>query len=390
FGRTFSYDAANRQTQVQFGGTGLTPLRMDTTRNARGLVTAETRYSDLAGTTTVGTSTYAWDAADRQTGLTHKDGSTNGLTQATYAYDAANRVTTETVDGTTTSFSYDAADQLTAAGTDNYSYDASGNRNMTGYSIGTNNRLLNDGTWTYSYDAEMNRTKKSKGASAETWTYGYDERNQMVWAEQRATDGGTLLARWEFTYDDAGEKVRTDKWTSATGTVTYKTAWVDGQAFADMDGSGNLTNRYVNVAQDEGPRARISGGGTAAWLLKDRLGSVRLVTDGSGAAKDRIAYNGFGKITSESGAHWGGGFKYTGQEAEDGTGMQRHHWRWYDLETGQWTTEDVKGFSAGDFNLKRYVGNSPTNRTDPSGLLWNPLDTFAKGAKRLKAGLSRA
>src|SRR5262249_60220040 len=120
---------------------------MDTTRNARGLVTAETRYSDLAGTTTVGTSTYAYDAAGRQTGITHKDGSSNVLTQATYAYDAANRVTTETVDGTTTSYSYDNANQLTAAGTDNYSYDAAGNRNMTGYSIGSNNRTRNDGTW---------------------------------------------------------------------------------------------------------------------------------------------------------------------------------------------------------------------------------------------------
>src|SRR5262249_41688229 len=109
-------------------------------------------------------------------------------------------------------------------------------------------------------------------------------------------------------------------------------------------------------------------GGTAAWLLTDRLGSVRLVTDGSGVEKDRIGYGAYGKVTSESDATWGGRFKYTGQESEDGLSQQRHHWRWYDLESGQWTSEDPYGFAAGDYNLKRYVGNGPTNATDPSGL----------------------
>lgn len=35
---------------------------------------------------------------------------------------------------------------------------------------------------------------------------------------------------------------------------------------------------------------------------------------------------------------------------------------------GRFTSEDPKGFAAGDENLYRYVGNNPTNYTDPSGL----------------------
>jgi hypothetical protein len=40
----------------------------------------------------------------------------------------------------------------------------------------------------------------------------------------------------------------------------------------------------------------------------------------------------------------------------------------YDPTTAQWTTEDPIEFDAEDPNLRRYVGNDPTNSTDPSGL----------------------
>jgi len=40
----------------------------------------------------------------------------------------------------------------------------------------------------------------------------------------------------------------------------------------------------------------------------------------------------------------------------------------YDPYIGRWLQEDPIGFDAGDINLYRYVGNSPTNATDPSGL----------------------
>jgi hypothetical protein len=43
--------------------------------------------------------------------------------------------------------------------------------------------------------------------------------------------------------------------------------------------------------------------------------------------------------------------------------------RWYDPATGRWTSQDPIGFGGGDANLYRYVANSPTNGTDPSGLL---------------------
>jgi uncharacterized protein RhaS with RHS repeats len=38
---------------------------------------------------------------------------------------------------------------------------------------------------------------------------------------------------------------------------------------------------------------------------------------------------------------------------------------------GRWSSLDPLRYEAGDFNLYRYVGNTPTLFTDPSG-----LDTF--------------
>ena len=40
----------------------------------------------------------------------------------------------------------------------------------------------------------------------------------------------------------------------------------------------------------------------------------------------------------------------------------------YDPLVGRFLEEDPLGFAAGDPNLHRYVGNSPTNATDPSGM----------------------
>jgi len=48
----------------------------------------------------------------------------------------------------------------------------------------------------------------------------------------------------------------------------------------------------------------------------------------------------------------------------------------YDPTIGRWTAEDPIAFKAGDANLYRYVGNHPTNATDPTGESENPLSDY--------------
>jgi RHS repeat-associated protein len=83
---------------------------------------------------------------------------------------------------------------------------------------------------------------------------------------------------------------------------------------------------------------------------------------------DTITYTGFGVLATESNAAVGGRLKYTGKELDSDTGYQNNTGRWYDPATGRWVNEDPSRFQGGDATLTRYVGNDPTNYTDPTGL----------------------
>ena len=48
-----------------------------------------------------------------------------------------------------------------------------------------------------------------------------------------------------------------------------------------------------------------------------------------------------------------------------------------DPSIGRWLEEDPEGFDAGDANLFRYVGNDPTNETDPTGEVSSGLGAVA-------------
>jgi RHS repeat-associated protein len=366
---TFVYDALNRLTSEQFGGSGQTALRMDLTYTAQDEIATQTRYK--AGTQTVGTSSFTYDALGQLTNLQHKDGSSNLLANYTYTYDSAGRLSTEVLNGSTTTYQYDAANQLTSDTANSYGYDLNGNRNTTGYTTGTGNELTNDGTFTYTYDNEGNLTKKSKGASAETWYYGYDEWNHLISVKKEATDGGTIQMQATYTYDALGNRLEQDVWTGPSpGTLTVARYGYDGpNAWADLNGSNALQMRRLYLNGVDAVFARINSSGTAAWYLPDRLGSIRDITDNNtGAVIDHLNYDGFGNVTSESQQTNGDRFHWAGGEQDGETGLYHFGWRFYDPKVGRWTSQDPRSFAAGDPNLYRYVGNSSVNATDPSGL----------------------
>src|SRR5262249_32660812 len=142
----------------------------------------ETRYGGADGNTLISTSAYTYDDIAEVTDLVHRDSSGQAITDYADTYDLDRRLARETSGGQTPTYSEDADDQLTQAGSESFSYDVNGNRVGTGYQIGVGNQLLSDGTWTYTYDAEGNRVRKER-AGGEAWTYGYNDVNQQVWAK---------------------------------------------------------------------------------------------------------------------------------------------------------------------------------------------------------------
>jgi RHS repeat-associated protein len=370
---TSVYDSLNRLTSRQFGGSGQTPLRIDPSWTSRDQLLSLTRYSDLAGNTLVGTSTYGYDGAMRLTSLTHKYANGNVLASYVYAYDQASRLMSETDNGTQTTYGYDNANELTQVnGTSLYGYDLNGNRNTTGYQTGGANQLTNDGTFTYTYDNEGNLTKKSKGPGLETWYYGYDHLNHLT-SVAKTTDGTTTVTLVTFAYDVFNDRIEEDAWTQQVGVTTITRFAYDGQnVWADLDGnhSNSLLMRRQYLDGVDQPYARINAGGTAAWYDPDHLGSVRDVVNLAGTmVLDHVDYDGFGKITNETQPSNGDREKYTGREWEGLIGLQYNRARYYDPATGRWTSQDPIGFAAGDNNLYRYAGNDPTNSVDSTGLI---------------------
>ena len=134
-----------------------------------------------------------------------------------------------------------------------------------------------------------------------------------------------------------------------------------------------MTERYlfgpgvVNGAVMTSILARTSSGGTTAWYLADKLGSVRDIVRTTGSELDHIVYDGFGNIVTETDAANGDRFKFAGMQYDATTGQYYDHARWYASSVGRFLILDPKGFAAGDTNIFRYVGNDPTAATDPGG-----------------------
>src|SRR5262249_476264 len=112
------------------------------------------------------------------------------------------------------------------------------------------------------------------------------------------------------------------------------------------------------------------------WYITDRLGSVIDLVTAQGNPDGRLRYSSFGALVLPTELFIGDRYTYTGREYDSDTGLQYNRARWYDRANGSWISQDPVGCGAGDSNLYRYVGNSPTNRTDASGL-WAGIDDLA-------------
>jgi len=415
FQNNYTYDALSRMTTVQQthsdpGGTGVLPVsdkRVDISYNSLGQFTGIDRYADLAATELVVSSTYGYDSASRLINLDHS-GAVGGspdlasLASYSWAFDNVGQITQATSPDGTSDYSYDSTGQLIGAVNsfttdETYSYDANGNRNMSGYVVGPNNQILSGGNYTYDYDAEGNRTKETNIVTGEVTEYDYDHRNRLTRITERSSDGGPITKQVDYTYDLYGRRLAKHIDLDGDGTVDEEDFYVyDGQrhergnagdhiilAFEDSDGPSGPepatpTNRYLHgpavdqIFADEQLLDEVID--EVLYPLTDQLGSVRdlAVRDestGDTTIANHIIYDSFGQILSETNTAIDHIFAYTGRERDEESSLQYNRYRYYHFATATWMSVDPLGFAAGDFNLGRYVANGATNATDPSGLV---------------------
>ncbi len=228
---------------------------------------------------------------------------------------------------------------------------------------------------TYTYDNDGNLVTAK--TSSVTTTYTYDYENRLTSVDQN----GTVIAT--YTYNALGQRIAIDDSGTKTWTVFNGTS-ADANPYADFTSSGSVSVRYLFGPAVHQILARTSSSGTTAWYLTDQLGSVRFIEDTSGDVLDAISYDAFGNITNQTDSSYGDRFMFAGMQFDSTTGLYYDHARYYDPAIGRFTSQDPTGFAAGDTNLYRYVGNTPTNVTDPSGL--GPIRRLRERVRRRWGG----
>ena len=274
---------------------------------------------------------YQYDAAGRLWKVTDAN---NGVTE--YGYDAAGRLAGKTVTGQPAiSYTYDAASRL------------------TGITQGAS-------AISFGYDDADRRTSLTLPNGVVTG-YGYDAASQLTSLTYKR--GGVTLGDLSYGYDAAGRQTKAGGSFARSLPQPLSSSTHDDANIAQERAGGAAAAELLNGGIDE-VFSRAEGAGTRN-LLADALGSTLALADSSGAVQTGYAYDPFGS-TASAGDPTGSASQYTGRE-NDGTGLYYYRARYYSPSLQRFVSEDPIGFRAGDINLFAYVGNSPSNFTDPSG-----------------------
>ena len=293
-----------------------------------------------------------------------------------------------------------------------YFYDAAGNRTLkkicddngdtdVNYTYDLNNRLLEESTDYYAknetdvtkyvYDNNGNQTKKigyiTKGVNGSpsqdlvsenelnnTYEiYKYNEFNEMTSFESNKE------SKWEYAYLPNGLRYRKSNASNFDRYVWDR----NGNIIAEMNGEGNLTNKYVRGNK------LISKNGNE-YFGYDGHGSVVNISNESGKSIKSYDYDAFG-VELNRDVNDTNLFRYCGEQYDNETDSIYLRARYYNPSLGRFTTEDTywnssnriygdKEYKEGEIkypdykaiiqseNLYIYCINNPTCYLDITGL----------------------
>jgi len=335
-------------------------IRTDYTHDRLGRLTNLVTRTSLGGV--IQSYAYTLGAAGQRTQVQEADGTTRQ-----YSYDDLYRLTTESAGGSTAyskTFTYDAVgNRLTEATSGTGAPGTPTAPGVINYAYDTRDRLLTETSSSYTYDDNGNVVTRSGAA-----TYGWDFENRLV----RITKAdGTVV---EIAYDADGNRVQT-RVTPATGPPTVTSYAVDASGplshvVAETDGAGGLQAVYVR-AQDE--LLAVLRGTGVRFYHADGVGSIRWLTDETGAITDRYTYSAFGDRIEHVGSD-PQPYAFAGEPYDPNVGMQQHRARWMDPRLGRFASVDPLDPRVGayydppELHRYRYAADDPVDRTDPSGL----------------------
>ena len=307
-----------------------------------------------------------------------------------YDYYLDGNVSQQNRNGVNCYYDYDEFSRITDEDYDreeiDYFYDAAGNRTLkkicddngdtdVNYTYDLNNRLLEESTNYYSknktdvtkyvYDNNGNQIKKigyiTKGVNGSpsqdlvsenelnnTYEiYKYNEFNEMTSFESNKE------SKWEYAYLPNGLRYR-----KSNASHFDRYVWDrNGNIIAEMNGEGNLTNKYVRGNK------LISKNGNE-YFGYDGHGSVVNISNESGKSIKSYDYDAFG-VELNKDANDTNLFRYCAEQYDNETDSIYLRARYYSPSLGRFTTEDP---AKDGNNWYSYCAGNPVNGWDPSGL----------------------
>ncbi len=362
----YNYDPLNRLATVQNSDTGTTSYGYDNVGNLQSVIypngvvhsysyDTRNRLANLgvsgnkaapgqpAVAGTIASYAYTLDAAGHRTSVSELSGRT-----VNYGYDNLYRLTNETI----------ASDPTAINGAVNYTYDPVGNRTQISSTLapipaGTLNYDANDRfTVGDTYDANGNTT--SSGGIADV----YDFENHLV------QQGGVAIV-----YDGDGNRVSK---TVAGATTTYLVDTENPTGYAQVLTESTFQTGiipYVYGLELISERRPISGPIANRYFVYDGHGSVRALTDSTGAVTDTYDYDAFGNLIHSTGST-PNNFLYSGEQFDPDLGLYYNRARYLNVSTGRfWSMDTFEGSPGFPRSLHKYLYSSgdPINRVDPSG-----------------------
>ena len=176
----------------------------------------------------------------------------------------------------------------------------------------------------YTYDANGNQTIKTKNGV--TTTFVYDVRDELVTVLQNATTLGL------FHYDYQGLRISKDM-----GGQILRYTYDDHSVLVETDNTGATVAKFDYGTHHLLSLTHVTEG--REFYLFDGLGSVADLTTLAGTIQARYQYDAFGNYRAQAGSSFNR-FAFTGHESDNETGLYYFKARYYDPDTGRFLSQD--------------------------------------------------
>ena len=397
FKTEYTYDADNRVTKVRYNGSDTS--KVDYVYDKLNRITSRT--------VTNGTSAYATQYAYAPGAVVYGENATTPLVSSitqgegenamnfAYTYDNRGNITSETRNGLTTTYVYDALGQLVRVNDPHenatwiYSYDRGGNiQNKAKHAYTTEEELgeaiesipytYGDANWkdkltayngvSITYDAIGNPLNDG------TWTYEWQAGRQLKSMTNAAT-GVTM----EFTYNYAG--LRTKKVKKVNDVLVETTEYLlNGKNVVGLTHTDHASNGVdtMHFFYDGEPHpVKVEFNGMMYVYVHNISGDSAGILDDSGTVVVEYKYNSWGGTVSTTGmlaATLGkyNPLRYRGYVYDEETELYYVSSRYYAPDVGRFINADDTDYLSEDdgsagYNLFAYCMNDPVNRFDVDG-----------------------